>query len=51
MLEIAHRELGDNHPHTLESWQDLIALYEAWNKPEKAAEWRSKLPRKQSKRQ
>jgi hypothetical protein len=22
----------------------LIALYEAWNKPEKAEEWRAKLP-------
>jgi hypothetical protein len=22
----------------------LIALYEAWNKPEKANEWRAKLP-------
>jgi hypothetical protein len=23
---------------------NLIALYEAWNKPEKAKEWRAKLP-------
>jgi len=22
----------------------IIALYEAWNKPEKAKEWRAKLP-------
>jgi hypothetical protein len=22
----------------------LIALYETWNKPEKAREWRAKLP-------
>jgi hypothetical protein len=36
-------KLGDNHPHTLESWNNLIALYEAWNKPEKAKEWRVKL--------
>ena len=27
----------------LESLNDLIALYEAWNKPEKAKEWRAKL--------
>jgi len=27
----------------LESWKSLIALYEAWNKPEKAEEWRVKL--------
>jgi len=23
----------------------LIALYEAWNKPEKAKEWQAKLPK------
>jgi hypothetical protein len=37
-------KLGDTHPHTLESWHNLIELYEAWNKPEKAEEWRTKLP-------
>ena len=37
-------ELGDNHPHTLESLNNLIKLYEAWGKPEKAEEWRAKLP-------
>jgi len=26
------------------SMKNLIALYEAWNKPEKAQEWRAKLP-------
>ena len=35
--------LGDYHPDTLESWKNLIDLYEAWGKPEKAEEWRSKL--------
>jgi hypothetical protein len=29
--------------------ENLIDLYEAWNKPEKAEQWRSKLPRQQSK--
>jgi len=38
-------KLGDEHPHTLKSWQNLIELYEAWDKPEKAEEWRAKLPR------
>jgi hypothetical protein len=33
--------LGDTH--TLESWHNLIDLYEAWDKPEKAEEWRAKL--------
>jgi hypothetical protein len=27
----------------LESLNNLIDLYEAWNKPEKAKEWRTKL--------
>jgi hypothetical protein len=26
------------------SWNNLIELYEAWNKPEKAEEWRATLP-------
>ena len=34
---------SDTHPHTIESLNNLIALYEAWNKPEKAEEWRTKL--------
>jgi len=37
-------KLGDIHLHTQESLNNLIALYEAWGKPEKAAEWREKLP-------
>ena len=37
-------KLGDTHPRTVESWQNLIDLYEAWNKPEKANQWREKLP-------
>jgi hypothetical protein len=27
----------------LESWDNLINLYKAWNKPEKAEEWREQL--------
>jgi serine/threonine protein kinase/tetratricopeptide (TPR) repeat protein len=37
-------KLGDTHPHTIESWNNLIDLYEAWNKLEQAEKWRSKLP-------
>jgi len=29
---------------TIDSLNQLIELYEAWNKPEKAKEWRAKLP-------
>ncbi len=46
LLEVAEGhslKLGDEHPHTLESWHNLIELYEAWGKPEKAEEWRAKL--------
>ena len=40
-----HRlKLGDTHPHTLESWNNLIDLYKVWNKPEEAEKWRVKLP-------
>jgi hypothetical protein len=28
---------------------NLIYLYEVWNKPEKAKEWRAKLPERQAK--
>jgi hypothetical protein len=37
-------KLGDIHPHTKESFNNLIELYEAWDKPEKAKERRAKLP-------
>jgi hypothetical protein len=37
-------KLSDTHPETVESWHSLITLYEAWNTPEKANQWRSKLP-------
>jgi hypothetical protein len=36
-------KLGDEHPHTLESRDSLIGLYEAWDKPKKAEQWRAKL--------
>lgn len=35
--------LGDTHTHTLEPWHNLVDLYEAWDKPEKAEAWRAKL--------
>jgi len=36
-------KLGDTRPHTMESLNNLIALYEAWGKPEEAEELRAKL--------
>ena len=40
-----HLKLSDSHPYTLQSLNNLIDLYEAWNKPEKASEWRAKVPK------
>jgi hypothetical protein len=45
VFERCHLKLGDSHLHTLESWSNLIDLYETWNKPEEAEKWRAKLPR------
>ena len=45
LLEARRLRLGDTHPHTIESMNNLIELYEAWSKPEKAKWWRSKLSR------
>ena len=36
-------ELGDVHPHTIESLNNLIDPYEAWNKPKKAEQWQAIL--------
>ena len=43
-IEGRRLKLGDTHPHTIESLSNLIKLYEAWNKPEKAEQCRAKLP-------
>jgi non-specific serine/threonine protein kinase/serine/threonine-protein kinase len=47
-LEGRRLKLGDAHPHTLQSLNNLIKLYEAWDKPEKAEEWREKLPQREA---
>jgi len=43
-------KLGDT-PHTIESLDKLIDLYEAWDKSEKAKEWRAKLPKTEAAKQ
>jgi len=40
--------LSDEHPDTLKTLNSLIDLYEAWNKPEQAGDWRTKLPQKEA---
>ena len=42
-------KIGDNHPHTIESINTMIALYAAWNKPEEAEKWRAKLMKTETK--
>jgi hypothetical protein len=42
--------LCDEHPHTKESIDNLMELYEAWNKPEQVKYWRAKLPSNQATR-
>jgi len=40
--------LGPEHPHTVESLNHLVRLYESWSKPEEAAKWRARLPHRES---
>ncbi len=40
---ILQTALGDEHEHTKRVVGYLADLYDAWGKPEKAAEWRAKL--------
>jgi len=50
LLEAFHgreAKLGSDHPHTIKSLNQLVRLYESWSKPEEAAKWRAKLPRKE----
>ena len=46
-LEGCRRVHGHDHPFTLASINNLADLYDAWGKPEQAAEWRAKLPAEQ----
>ena len=43
------RVFGETHPGTTASIKQLINLYEGWNKPEEAAKWKAKLPKKEQK--
>ena len=39
--------VGSEHLETQKTIGSLIVLYDAWGKPDKAAEWRAKLPAEQ----
>ncbi|UCG58804.1 MAG: tetratricopeptide repeat protein, partial [Phycisphaerales bacterium] len=43
-LEFSRRVFGEEHPETLACLKYFVLLYEAWDKPEEAEEWRAKLP-------
>jgi len=45
-FELSYRVLGPLDQITIESIGKIVALYEAWNKPEKANQWRAKLNQK-----
>jgi len=45
--ETARRVFGNGHMITNASVNNLITLYEAWNKPELAEEWRARLAQKE----
>jgi len=44
----SRRVFGEEHPETQACQKYFVLLYEAWDKPEKAKEWRAKLPSKQT---
>jgi len=44
-INVSSHLFGEQHEETLACMRGLIDLYKAWNKPEKANEWRSKLPK------
>ncbi len=46
LLESSQGVLVEGHPDTVAAMNKLIKLYEAWEKPQKAEQWRSKLPSK-----
>jgi hypothetical protein len=42
-LKFSRRVFGEEHPETQACLKYFVLLYEAWDKPEKAEEWRAKL--------
>ena len=43
--KIRQRVQGANHPDTLKTMNAVIEFYEAWGKPEKAEDYRARMPR------
>ncbi len=40
--DLQSAELGPAHPHTQRDVEALVTLYERWDRPEAAAEWRGR---------
>jgi tetratricopeptide (TPR) repeat protein len=49
LLAHSRRIFGEQHPETQGCMFGLIYVYEAWGKPEKAKQWRAKLPDEEGK--
>jgi eukaryotic-like serine/threonine-protein kinase len=47
-IEGQQRVLGPDHPMTRRTIAKLVAMYEDWGQPDKAAQWLAKLPTKPS---
>ncbi len=41
---VLHTAVGDDHMRTIRAVRALVDLYDAWDKPDQAAQWRAKLP-------
>jgi len=44
-------ELNNPWANTIDSWTKGTDLYEVWSKPEKANQWRAKLPQTEALRE
>ena len=52
LLDLSQRcvsTLGNKDSYTRRSIDYLVLLYTKWNKPEEAAKWKAKLPKKEQK--
>ena len=47
-LEFSRRLFGEEHPETRACLEHFVRLYEAWDEPEKAEEWRAKLTQREA---
>ena len=43
-LNTQRRHSSEQHPDVQECINNLVDLYQAWDKPQQADEWRGKLP-------